>query len=107
MSLTGVSFNYLNVMIVPVLIGITVDAGVHLVTRLVEHDSSFMDVYLHTGRAIAGGMLTSVIGFSALFVAKQPGLNSIAWVTSLGFAVNILIVLVGFPALLLAWRKRP
>jgi predicted RND superfamily exporter protein len=109
MSLLGLQFNYLNIMVLPVLIGTTVDAGVHLVQRLGEPGADFISVYGETGRAITGGLLTSAIGFVALILAKHPGLNSIGDLANLGFGINLVIVLLGFPSLLLLverWRRR-
>jgi hypothetical protein len=105
MAVTGLQFNYLNIVVLPVLIGTTVDAGVHLVSRLAEPGSDFGAVYAETGRAITGGLLTSAIGFLALILAQHPGLNSIGNLANLGFGVNLVIVLLGFPALLL-WVER-
>ena len=106
MPLMGVEFNYLNILVIPVLIGTTVDAGVHLLTRLAHPDSDFVRVYSETGRAICGGLLTSAVGFGALFLADHPGLNSIGALANLGFATNLLIMLVTFPALLLVLSER-
>ncbi|WP_163997615.1 efflux RND transporter permease subunit [Pyxidicoccus caerfyrddinensis] len=109
MSVLGLQFNYLNIMVLPVLIGTTVDAGVHLVQRLGEPGADFISVYGETGRAITGGLLTSAIGFVALILAKHPGLNSIGDLANLGFGINLVIVLLGFPSLLLLverWRRR-
>jgi predicted RND superfamily exporter protein len=86
-----------------------VDAGVHLIQRLSEPGSDFITVYAEVGRAILGGLLTSAIGFLSLAIARHPGLNSIGNVANLGFGVNLLIVMLGFPALLLLverWRKK-
>ncbi|WP_164017949.1 efflux RND transporter permease subunit [Pyxidicoccus trucidator] len=109
MSVLGLQFNYLNIMVLPVLIGTTVDAGVHLVQRLGEPGADFISVYGETGRAITGGLLTSAIGFVALILAKHPGLNSIGDLANLGFGINLVVVLLGFPSLLLMverWRRR-
>jgi hypothetical protein len=106
MPLLKMEFNYLNILVIPVLIGTTVDAGVHLLTRLVAPDSDFVSVYSETGRAICGGLLTSAVGFGALFLADHPGLNSIGALANLGFGVNLLVMLVAFPALLLMLSER-
>jgi predicted RND superfamily exporter protein len=82
---------------------------VHLIQRLSEPDSDFIEVYAETGRAILGGLLTSAIGFLSLAIARHPGLNSIGNVANLGFGVNVIIVMLGFPSLLLwveRWRKK-
>jgi predicted RND superfamily exporter protein len=109
MGILGIEFNYLNLVVLPVLVGTTVDAGVHLIQRLSEPDSDFIEVYAETGRAILGGLLTSAIGFLSLAIARHPGLNSIGNVANLGFGVNVIIVMLGFPSLLLwveRWRKK-
>nr|WP_217911555.1 MMPL family transporter [Myxococcus sp. AM011] len=106
MPILGMEFNYLNILIIPVLIGTTVDAGVHLLTRLASPGSDFVEVYSETGRAISGGLLTSAMGFGALFLARHPGLNSVGALASLGFATNLLVMLVAFPALLLVLNAR-
>ncbi|WP_284668703.1 MMPL family transporter [Myxococcus sp. SDU36] len=106
MPLLGLEFNYLNILVIPILIGTTVDAGVHLLTRLSSPGQDFVSVYSETGKAICGGLLTSAMGFGALFLADHPGLNSIGALANLGFATNLLIMLVAFPALLLVLSER-
>ena len=106
MPLLGQSFNYLNILVLPVLIGTTVDAGVHLLGRLQDARGQFAAVYPEMARAISGGLLTSAVGFGALLLADHPGLNSIGRLANLGFATNLLVTLVGFPALLLVLLER-
>ncbi|WP_233595609.1 MULTISPECIES: RND family transporter [Corallococcus] len=106
MPLMKLEFNYLNILVIPVLIGTTVDAGVHLITRLASPGSDFVRVYSETGKAICGGLLTSAVGFGALFLADHPGLNSIGALANLGFGMNLLVMLVTFPALLLVLSER-
>ncbi|MBN8229764.1 MMPL family transporter [Corallococcus macrosporus] len=106
MPLLHMEFNYLNILVIPVLIGTTVDAGVHLITRLASQSSDFVRVYSETGKAICGGLLTSAVGFGALLLADHPGLNSIGALANVGFGMNLLIMLVTFPALLLVLSER-
>ena len=106
MPLLGMQFNYLNIIVVPVLIGVTVDAGVHLVTRLDAAGADFVTVYAETARAILGGILTSAVGFGAMLLADHPGLNSIGALANLGFALNLIVMLLGFPAFLLPLLRR-
>jgi uncharacterized protein len=103
MPLVEMPFNYLNIIMIPVLIGVTVDAGVHLVSRLSEAagERDFARIFGETGRAICGGLLTSAVGFGALLIAEHPGLNSLGQLANLGFATNLVTMLIAFPALLL------
>ncbi len=107
MALGGVEFNYLNIMVIAVLIGTTVDAGVHFLSRWRERgDTHFAEVYGETGRAIVGGLLTSAVGFGSLTLARHPGLSSIGELATLGFATNVVVVLLAFPAFLLHVEQR-
>lgn len=101
MTILDMPFNYLNILLVPVMIGTTVDAGVHLVSRITENKGNFGGVYGETGRAIVGGLVTSGVGFSAMLLADHPGLNSMGRLAILGFAVNLIVMLLFFPAVLL------
>ena len=65
-----------------------------------------MTVYAETGRAILGGILTSAVGFGAMLLADHPGLNSIGDLANLGFGLNLVVMLLGFPAFLLPLLRR-
>jgi predicted RND superfamily exporter protein len=106
MPLFGLPFNYLNIIVLTVLIGTTVDAGVHLVSRLSSAGEDFVEVYSETGKAILGGILTSAVGFGAMLLADHPGLNSIGQLANMGFALNLVVMLLGFPAFLLPFLLR-
>src|SRR5262249_43309500 len=93
---------YLNIVMVPVLIGVTVDASVHLWSRLSDTSvRDFHGIFGETGRAIAGGLFSSAIGFGTLLLAAHPGLASIGQLALLGLGTNAMVTLLGFPALLL------
>ncbi|HEY3449011.1 MAG TPA: MMPL family transporter [Myxococcales bacterium] len=105
MSVLEAPFNYLNILLVPILIGTTVDAGVHLISRIRESHLNFPPVFAETGRAIVGGLITSVVGFSAMLLADHPGLNSMGRIAILGFSLNLVVMLLFFPAWLL-WLQQ-
>lgn len=100
MALSGMQFNSLNIVVIPVLIGTTIDAGVHLMSWFGSDEAEFVRAYRETGRAIVGGLITSAVGFGAMILARHPGLNSIGELANLGFALNLVTTLVAFPALL-------
>ena len=99
-ALLGLELNYLNIVIIPVLFGISVDEGVHLVVRTSESQGSLSQILPETGRAILGATLTTAIGFSALLLAHHPGLNSLGRLALLGLAINLIAALVWLAALL-------
>lgn len=100
----GLRVNYLNMVVIPVLMGVGVDGGVHLVTRL-NDGGDLPTVLSETGRAIAASILTTALGFGSMIVTDQSGLQSVGTFAVLGLAVNHLACLVVLPAFL-AWRRR-
>lgn len=102
---TSVRFNYLNIILIPVLFGIAVDGSVHLVSRLREI-GSIERSYAETARAVAGSILTTALGFGAFMIAHHPGLVSLGALAVLGLAVNLLVCLLLLPSLIaLPWRQ--
>ena len=102
LPLVELDLNYVNVVMIPVLFGIAVDGAVHFVARL--RSSEALDHILpETGRAIAGAILTTGLGFGALILASHPGLSALGKVAVVGLAANIGACLVVVPAVLM-WR---
>ena len=71
LPMTNVQVDYLNMVMLPVLFGIAVDGGVHLVTRLRDPEATLSESYTETGRAIIGAILTSGLGLCS-HVADRP-----------------------------------
>jgi predicted RND superfamily exporter protein len=102
--LVGLELNYLNVVFIPVLFGMAVDSGVHLVSRAGEASQVAL---AETGRAIFGAALTTAAGFGALALAHHPGLRSLAALALLGVAVSLAVSLVWLAALILVFEGPP
>lgn len=106
--LFGVKLNYLNIVILPVLFGMAVDAGVHLVTRGVFAGGDIVDALSETGRAVWGASLTTAAGFGALLLAHHPGLNSFGAVALFGLSMIVMSSLLWLTSLIgLLGRRRP
>lgn len=100
----GGQLNVLNIILIPVLFGIGVDAGVHLLSA--RHRPA---TERHTTlRAIAASLLTTGFGFGALMLASHSGLKSLSHLALLGLTVSAWFALLVVPAGL-AWaaRSRP
>jgi predicted RND superfamily exporter protein len=104
LSLLGIELNYLNMIVVPILLGIGVDDGMHIVTRVGEGEP-LETVWRHTGWNIFGAILTDVFGFGALAFAEHPGLASFGRVALVGLGMNLLICVVLLPAFLATWQS--
>ncbi|MFC1609845.1 RND family transporter [Myxococcota bacterium] len=101
----GLELNTLNVVIVPILVGISVDGGVHMVTRH-RHGYGKSSTLDYVGGAIAAALLTTSLGFGSLLLANHSGLRSLGMLAVLGLAVNLLACLVGLPAVLAVTKAR-
>jgi predicted RND superfamily exporter protein len=103
LSLLGIELNYLNMVVLPILLGIGVDDGMHIVTRVAEGEA-LETVWRHTGWNIFGAILTDIFGFGALAFAEHPGLASFGRVALVGLSMNLLICVVLLPAFLATWQ---
>lgn len=104
MPLVGLKFNYLNIIILPILLGMGVDGGTHLLNHVADH-KSLLKGLTHAGHSIVGALVTTALGFVALLAVSHPGLNSIARLALLGLAVNLLATVVLLPAAIALWGK--
>jgi predicted RND superfamily exporter protein len=105
MSLFSLSFNYANFIVLPLIVGIGIDDGIHIVHRWREESGQDLTAVLRQiGRAIVLTSLTTSIGFGSLISSHYPGLRSIGWVTGLGILTCLLASLLLLPAALAWWE---
>ena len=90
-------FNFANVIALPLLLGISVDSGIHMMKRAIASDQS-----LHRSsapRAILVSALTTLAGFGNLAFSAHPGTASMGWLLTVGLSATLLTTLVVLPAL--------
>jgi hopanoid biosynthesis associated RND transporter like protein HpnN len=101
MRILQIPFNFANLVAVPLIIGIGIDNGVHVIHRIRLEGRSGMSVVLrHTGRAIVIASLTTMIGFGSLALASHRGLASLGLVLLLGVGACLITSTVVLPNLL-------
>ena len=104
MRLLGLSFNFANLVGVPLILGVGIDNGVHVVHRLrLEREAGMQTVLRHTGRAILIASMTTMIGFGSLAFASHRGLASLGVVLLLGVGACLVTSTVVLPNLLVAF----
>lgn len=103
LPLLGLELNYLNIVMIPVLVGTGVDGGVHLVTRAA--DRNIPDAADHASVPIFGALFTTSLGFGTLASAHHVGLNSLGELAVVGLTVNLLACLVGLPTFMILIRR--
>lgn len=97
----GLKINFFNMAVLPTIIGMSVDNGVHMYHRYKEEGrGSLLDVLRHTGMAIAMVTITQVVSYSSLILARHPGLNSIGDLAVIGISATFITAVVVLPAML-------
>lgn len=100
MLIFDLTFNFYNLVVLPAILGIGCDNGVHIASRYREEGMSRMwEVLMSTGQHISMGSLTTMLGFAGLLFTDHPGLQSIGIIAVLGIGMTLLTALILLPAL--------
>ncbi|WP_138429365.1 efflux RND transporter permease subunit [Fodinibius saliphilus] len=101
MMLSGMMFNFYNLVVLPAILGIGEDNGVHLAHRYREEGKSSMwDVLSSTGQHVTIGSITTMLGFAGLLLTNHPGLRSIGTMAVIGIGMTLVTALTFLPALI-------
>ena len=102
MVLIGLPFNFANVIALPLLLGVSVDTGIHLVHRAREHQAEGLHRVLtsSTTRAIVFSSVTTLASFGNLALSAHVGSASMGYLLVMGLIINILIMLLVLPAMM-------
>ena len=100
MCLLGIPWNPLNVMALPLVLGIAVDDGVHLVHRYLTERGNLARTLVGSGQSVVLTSSTTLAAFGTLAFAAHRGLASFAMVTCLGVATALVLSLWLLPELL-------
>ena len=95
----GMPFNFINVVVIPLLLGIGVDSGIHLVERQREGDRESL-LESSTARAVYYSSLTTVGSFGTLALSSHRGLASMGLLLVIGLLYALAANLVVLPALI-------
>ncbi len=99
-------FNFANIIALPLLLGVGVDNGIHMVHRWrSEPPTAAALTQVSTGRAVLFSGLTTVASFGNLAFSPHPGMASMGWLLTVGMLVTLLATLVLLPALLQGRRR--
>jgi uncharacterized protein len=104
MGLLDIPLNPANLIALPLIVGIGVDYGVHIVHNFLEQPGRYR-ITPATAIAVAVDSLTTIIGFGSLMIASHQGLQSLGRVLTLGITCCTITSLVTLPAML-TWITR-
>jgi len=102
-----IPFNPANIMTLPLVIGIGVTNGIHILNRFAEERTPGI-LSRSTGKAVLVSGLTAIAGFGSLIIARDRGIHSLGCVMAAGITMCMVAGLTFLPALLnLLGRWRP
>jgi len=100
MVVSGMSLNMANILVVPLIFGLGVDSGIHVVDRF-RHEGSADGIFRSsTARAVIISALTTIGTFCSLMLSPHKGAASIGLLLTVSIALMLLITLKVLPALL-------
>ena len=106
--LMDVQFNFANIIALPLLLGVGIDSGLHMVQRSRgQVDGARHEDLMHssTTRAIFYSALTTLVGFGSLAFSTHQGTASMGVLLTIGLALTLICVLVILPVLLATFKQ--
>lgn len=93
----GIPFNYANVIVLPLLMGIGIDSGIHLVMRQRQLDVGDNIYGASTPRAVLFSALTTIASFGSLMLSPHRGTASMGELLSIAIGFTLLCTLFVLP----------
>ncbi len=101
LKLSGDNISMYNFIATPMIIGIGIDSGIHILSRVLNSKNyDIAEAVIHTGKAITFTSLTTIVGFGSLFVSHFEGFKSLGLSTIFGVTACWLSSIIFFPAIL-------
>jgi hopanoid biosynthesis associated RND transporter like protein HpnN len=101
LGLLGIPLNPANMIAFPLILGVGVDNGVHILhDYLLRRRDNHATISRAIGRGVLVKALTSMLGFGTLMIASERGLVGLGLMLTLGVGCSMLTALVFLPAVL-------
>lgn len=102
MSVTGLKWNFINLMATPLLLGTGIDYAIHVTLSLRRTGGNYKDLWQGTGKALLFCGASNVIGFGSLIFSSSDALVSLGVVAVIGILLSMLISIFLLPG----WRTK-
>lgn len=89
MSVTGLKWNFVNLMATPLLLGTGIDYAIHVTLSLRRTGGDFKELWQGTGKALLFCGASNVIGFGSLVFSSSDALVSLGTVAVIGILLSM------------------
>ncbi|HEX9405872.1 MAG TPA: MMPL family transporter, partial [Thermoanaerobaculia bacterium] len=100
MALLGLEFNFMNIFVGLMIIGVATDYAIYMLQRYLENPAAFRGTAHETGKAIIMAALTAIVGYGSFAISHYPGLRSIGYASTFGIGLSGLAAITLLPAIL-------
>ncbi len=97
-TLFRLPFNYANVIVLPLLFGLGVDNGIHMIHRMRQLPAERSILTTSTARGIFFSALTTLFSFASLAFVSHAGIASMGKLLAIGLVLNLLCTFFILPA---------
>jgi len=94
-------FNFANVIVLPLLLGLGVDSAIHYVMRAREENFAGDVVGTSTPRAVLISAVTTMGSFGTLWLSPHRGMASMGELLTIAIIVTLLCTLIVLPQLIM------
>jgi predicted RND superfamily exporter protein len=105
MALLGLQFNFMNIFVGLMIIGVSTDYAIYMLQRYSENPAAFRGSAHETGKAILMAALTAIVGYGSFAFSHYPGLRSIGYASTFGIGLSGLAAITLLPAILVMGRR--
>ncbi len=103
--LVDIPFNFANVIVLPLLFGLGVASGIHLIHR--EEGEAEEAMATSTPRAVLYSALTTIGSFASMALSQHPGTASMGTLLTLAIVLTMASTLIVLPALMALFPGTP
>ena len=104
-GLLDLPLNPANMIVLPLVVGISIDHGVHIVHDFRNRRNKRYTTSSSTATAILITTLTTFVGFGSMMIASHQGLQSLGRVFVIGAACCLVTSIIVLPAILCLWTR--
>jgi len=105
MALFDLEFNFMNIFVGLMIIGVATDYAIYMLQRYREDPSTFTTSAEETGKAIIMAALTAIVGYGSFAISHYPGLRSIGYASTFGIGLSGLAAITLLPAILVLGKR--